>query len=144
MDGCFIDDEARFAFVSLFCSVMKLVLVVQYFIVWVHAPDSRCRKPILLYMLANFISFVMWWTSAFLIETLSDQVRYSIWFGAIGIEVAFNIALANNATVTFVRSHLPERLGLFTLIILGESVMGLFMITDDLVDAPGKIGWDNL
>ena len=98
----------------------------------------------MLYMLANFISFVMWWTSAFLIEELSDQARYSIWFGALAIEIAFNIALANNATVTFIRSHLPERLGLFTLIIIGESIMGLFDITDEIVDAPGKIGWDDL
>jgi len=124
--------------------VMKLILVGQYFVVWIHAPDSRSRRPILLYMLANFISFVMWWTSAFLIEELSDQARYSIWFGALAIEIAFNIALANNATVTFIRSHLPERLGLFTLIIIGESIMGLFDITDEIVDAPGKIGWDDL
>ncbi|KAI1291538.1 hypothetical protein EDD11_008853 [Mortierella claussenii] len=116
----------------------------QYFIVWLHAPDDRSRCPILFYMLANFVSFLMWWTSAFLIETLSDQARYSLWFSAIGIEVLANIILGNNITVTFVGSHLPERLGLFTLIILGESVMGLFMITDDLVDAPGKLGWDNL
>ncbi|KAG0295497.1 hypothetical protein BGZ96_011571 [Linnemannia gamsii] len=95
-------------------------------------------------MSANFVSFIMWWTSAFLIEFLSDQARYGIWFSAIGIEVLTNIALANNPTVSFVGSHLPERLGLFTLIILGESIMGLFMLTDDLVDAPGKLGWDNL
>lgn len=96
------------------------------------------------YMAANFVSFVMWWTSAFIIELLSDRARYGIWFSAIAIEVVTNIALANNATVSFVRSHLPERLGLFTLIILGESIMGLFVVTDDLVDAPGKLGWDNL
>ncbi|KAF9096637.1 hypothetical protein BGX23_010815 [Mortierella sp. AD031] len=120
------------------------VLVGQYFIVWIHAPDKRCRQPILYYMSANFVSFIMWWASAFLIEYLSDQARYGIWFSAIGIEVLTNIALANNPTVTFVGSHLPERLGLFTLIILGESVMGLFMLTDELVDAPGKLGWDNL
>ncbi|KAF9095358.1 hypothetical protein BGX27_001291 [Mortierella sp. AM989] len=75
---------------------------------------------------------------------LSDQARYGIWFSAIGIEVLAAISLTNNATVTFVGSYLTERLGLFTLIILGESIMGLFMITDDLVDAPGKLGWDNL
>ncbi|KAI8597532.1 bacterial low temperature requirement A protein-domain-containing protein [Dissophora ornata] len=129
---------------ALSYAVMKLVLVGQYFIVWIHAPDKRSRRPILFYMSANFISFIMWWTSAFLIGILSDQARYGIWFGAIGIEVLTNIALANNATVTFIGSHLPERLGLFTLIILGEGIMGLFMITDDLVDAPGKLGWDNL
>ncbi|KAI7830617.1 bacterial low temperature requirement A protein-domain-containing protein [Gamsiella multidivaricata] len=129
---------------ALSYAVMKLVLVGQYFIVWMHAPDARSRRPILLYMSTNFISFVMWWVSAFLIEMLSDQARYAIWFSAIGIEVLANVALANNATVTFVRSHLPERLGLFTLIILGESVMGLFIITDKLVDAPERLGWDNL
>ncbi|KAG0014190.1 hypothetical protein BGZ80_010591 [Entomortierella chlamydospora] len=129
---------------ALSYAVMKLVLVGQYFIVWIHAPNSRCRRPILLYMLANFISFVMWWTSAFLVEALSNQARYSIWFSAIGIEVLATIVLTNNATVTFIGSHLPERLGLFTLIILGESVMGIFMVTDDLVDAPRKLGWDNL
>ncbi|KAG0313025.1 hypothetical protein BGZ99_009143 [Dissophora globulifera] len=86
----------------------------------------------------------MWLTSGFLIEMLSDQARYGIWFSAIGIEVITNISLAKSATVTFTGSHLPERLGLFTLVILGESIMGLFMITDDLVDAPGKLGWDNL
>ncbi|KAG0305040.1 hypothetical protein BGZ98_004668 [Dissophora globulifera] len=95
-------------------------------------------------MLANFVSFIMWLTSGFLIGMLSDQARYGIWFSAIGIEVITNIALAKSATVTFTGSHLPERLGLFTLVILGESIMGLFMITDDLVDAPGKLGWDNL
>ncbi|KAF9578824.1 hypothetical protein BGW38_005186, partial [Lunasporangiospora selenospora] len=116
----------------------------QYFIVWIHAPDKRSRRPILLYMVANFISFVMWWASAFLIDMLSDQARYSIWFSAIGIEILVNIGLSNNDSVTFAGSHLPERLGLFTLIVLGESIMGLFMVTDDLVTAPGKLGWDNL
>ncbi|KAG9069128.1 hypothetical protein KI688_010023 [Linnemannia hyalina] len=120
------------------------VLVGQYFIVWIHAPDKKSRRPILYYMSANFVSFIMWWASAFLIEFLSDQARYAIWFSAIGIEVLTSIALAKNPTVSFNGSHLPERLGLFTLIILGESVMGLFMLTDDLVDAPGKLGWDNL
>ncbi|KAG0073560.1 hypothetical protein BGZ92_003798, partial [Podila epicladia] len=129
---------------ALSYAVMKLVLVGQYFIVWVHAPNKTSRRPIMFYMAANFVSFVLWWTSAFIIELLSDQARYSIWFGAIAIEVITNIALANNATVSFVRSHLPERLGLFTLIILGESIMGLFVVTDDLVDAPGKLSWDNL
>ncbi|KAF9150984.1 hypothetical protein BG015_007199 [Linnemannia schmuckeri] len=129
---------------ALSYAVMKLVLVGQYFIVWIHAPDKKSRRPILYYMSANFVSFIMWWASAFLIEFLSDQARYGIWFSAIGIEVLTNIALANNPTVSFVGSHLPERLGLFTLIILGESIMGLFMLTDDLVDAPGKLGWDNL
>ncbi|KAH7047995.1 bacterial low temperature requirement A protein-domain-containing protein [Linnemannia elongata] len=129
---------------ALSYAVMKLVLVGQYFIVWIHAPDKKSRRPILYYMSANFVSFIMWWASAFLIEFLSDQARYGIWFSAIGIEVLTNIALANNPTVSFAGSHLPERLGLFTLIILGESIMGLFMLTDELVDAPGKLGWDNL
>ncbi|KAF9181625.1 hypothetical protein BGZ51_005292 [Haplosporangium sp. Z 767] len=75
---------------------------------------------------------------------LTDQARYCIWLSAIGIEIVVNVALANNATVTFVGSRLPERLGLFTLIILGESIIGLFIITDELVDAPRKLGWDNL
>ncbi|CAO3563524.1 unnamed protein product [Mortierella alpina] len=129
---------------ALSYAVMKLVLVGQYFVVWLHAPDQRSRRPILFYMLANSVSFVMWWTSAFLIEVLSDQARYGIWFSAIAIEVVTNVALANEATVTFLGSHLPERLGLFTLIIIGESIMGLFMVTDELVDAPSKLGWDNL
>ncbi|KAF9926139.1 hypothetical protein FBU30_004215 [Linnemannia zychae] len=124
--------------------LFALVLVGQYFIVWIHAPDQKSRRPILYYMSANFISFIMWWASAFLIEYLSDQARYAIWFSAIGIEVLTNIALANNPTVTFIGSHLPERLGLFTLIILGESIMGLFILTGELVDEPGKLGWDNL
>ncbi|KAF9946850.1 hypothetical protein BGZ72_011090 [Mortierella alpina] len=129
---------------ALSYAVMKLVLVGQYFVVWLHAPDQRSRRPILFYMLANSVSFVMWWTSAFLIGVLSDEARYGIWFSAIAIEVVTNVALANEATVTFIGSHLPERLGLFTLIILGESIMGLFMVTDELVDAPSKLGWDNL
>ncbi|KAG0310743.1 hypothetical protein BGZ97_012335 [Linnemannia gamsii] len=129
---------------ALSYAVMKLVLVGQYFIVWIHAPDRKSRRPILYYMSSNFVSFIMWWTSAFLIEFLSDQARYGIWFSAIGIEVLTHLALAKNPTVSFVGSHLPERLGLFTLIILGESIMGLFMLTDELVDAPGKLGWDNL
>ncbi|KAG0248571.1 hypothetical protein BG011_010131 [Mortierella polycephala] len=130
--------------IQLFALVMKLVLVGQYFIVWMHAPDKRSRHPILCYMLANFVSFVMWWTSAFASAVLTDQARYCIWFGAIGIEIIVNVVLANNATVTFVGSHLPERLGLFTLIILGESIIGLFIITDELVDTPRKLGWDDL
>ncbi|KAF9978033.1 hypothetical protein BGZ73_003960 [Actinomortierella ambigua] len=51
--------------------------------------------------------------------------RYVMWYGSILIEVAILLIFGRRSSVTFAGSHLPERFALFTIIVLGESIIGL-------------------
>ncbi|KAG0260998.1 hypothetical protein DFQ27_003215 [Actinomortierella ambigua] len=51
--------------------------------------------------------------------------RYVMWYGSILIEVAVLLIFGRRSSVTFAGSHLPERFALFTIIVLGESIIGL-------------------
>ncbi|KAF9572722.1 hypothetical protein EC968_009537 [Mortierella alpina] len=51
--------------------------------------------------------------------------RYVMWYSTIVIEVAVLVSFGGRTSVTFAGSHLPERFALFTIIVLGENVIGL-------------------
>ncbi|KAF9190118.1 hypothetical protein BGZ51_008907 [Haplosporangium sp. Z 767] len=51
--------------------------------------------------------------------------RYVMWYFTIFIEVVVLMSFGRRTSVTFAGSHLPERFALFTIIVLGENVIGL-------------------
>lgn len=51
--------------------------------------------------------------------------RYVMWFSTIVVEVVVLIAFGRRTSVTFAGSHLPERFALFTIVVLGENIIGL-------------------
>lgn len=77
-------------------------------------------------------------TSTLLLSSLlfEPPVRYSIWAAALVLEFAIPFAnLRATRLIPIDRSHLPERFGLFTIIVLGEAVIAT-------ATGAGSVKWD--
>jgi low temperature requirement protein LtrA len=108
------------------CLFLRLLVVGLYAQTWLVAPDLRtlCRPWI-----AGFtLGAGMWTISLF----VSPTTRYLLWLLGLGIEMATPVVsnLDSNAPVQV--SHLPERFGLFTILVLGEVVLAVGTGTMDI------------
>jgi hypothetical protein len=107
--------------------IMKAVVLFEYsivFIVSLSAHFKSSRRPLGAYVAASTISIAMWGASL-LYQSQADMTkRYALWYTSIGMEILVHIYLQGNSRVSLAASHLGERFGLFTLIILGENCMG--------------------
>lgn len=100
----------------------RLVLIALYLRAWRHVPAAR---PITQrYALGYSISAGLWLISIF----VPDPLRFALWGLAILIDY-LSIPLSPFRPVRnylpLDNSHLPERFGLFTIIVLGEAVVGV-------------------
>ncbi|KAG0294669.1 hypothetical protein BGZ96_000694 [Linnemannia gamsii] len=105
--------------------VLKGVLAIEYGNVLFWAIRNRSKKsltPLLLQIGSNLLAMVVWGLS---LLSHSTAVRYILWYLTIIIEVAVLVSFGRRTSVTFAGSHLPERFALFTIIVLGENIIGL-------------------
>ncbi|KAK3834417.1 MAG: bacterial low temperature requirement A protein-domain-containing protein [Linnemannia elongata] len=105
--------------------VLKGVLAIEYGNVLFWAIRNRSKKsltPLLLQIGSNLLAMVVWGLS---ILSHNTTVRYIMWYSTIVIEVAVLVSFGRRTSVTFAGSHLPERFALFTIIVLGENIIGL-------------------
>ncbi|KAF9932203.1 hypothetical protein FBU30_008758 [Linnemannia zychae] len=105
--------------------VLKAVLVIEYCNVLFWAVRNRSKKslkPLLLQIGSNVLAMIVWGLS---ILTHSMIARYIMWYVTIIIEVVVLVSFGSRTSVTFAGSHLPERFALFTIIVLGENIIGL-------------------
>jgi low temperature requirement protein LtrA len=111
----------------IFNLVMKGVLLLEYsliFIVTLGAHFHSSRKPFATYVGVCVISILLWALSFKYQGTEQEGPRFALWYLSIVIELVAHVALQKNSRVSLAASHLGERFGLFTLIILGENCMG--------------------
>ncbi|KAI8387046.1 bacterial low temperature requirement A protein-domain-containing protein [Blakeslea trispora] len=103
---------------------LKGVLALEYFVVLIVAllTKSKSRIALSLYVAANLISIALWASS---IVILGASIHRILWFLAILIEVLVNVIVRSDKSLSWAASHLAERLGLLSLIVLGENLMGL-------------------
>lgn len=121
--------------------VMKAVNLVQYsiiFIVSLGAHFKSSRRPLGAYVAASAISIILWGISLLYLppEGIPNDPnavkRYALWYISIGLELIVYMVLQTNSRVSLAASHLGERFGLFTLIILGENCMGFITTVAEL------------
>lgn len=96
---------------------VRLLLVAQYARVARHAPLAR---PLALRYATGFtLAASLWLVSVF----VPPEARIALWVVAMVIDVGTPLtARALQAKLPLSTSHLPERMGLFTIIVLGEAV----------------------
>jgi low temperature requirement protein LtrA len=105
---------------------MRFILIVEYIRVYKSSiiETSLSPKPLIKRYIFGFsIGAMVWFISAFV--TTSD-IRIELWIIGLIIDFATPIT-AGKLHSQFAPniSHLPERMGLFTLIVLGESVVSI-------------------
>jgi low temperature requirement protein LtrA len=100
-------------------AVLRLVLVAQYFRAR-QLPDARSLTT--RYIGGHGGAALMWLASAF----IPAPARYALWAAAFVIDLGTPwLALPHTIKVPPNPAHLPERFGLFTLILLGEAVIAV-------------------
>jgi low temperature requirement protein LtrA len=113
-----LDSRASAGFAAAYAAV-RFVLVAQYFRAR-HVPGAR---PLTMrYLLGHGTAAVLWLASAL----VPAPVRFWIWAAAFAIDLGTPwLAVRHSVNAPPDAAHLPERFGLFTLILLGESVVAV-------------------
>jgi low temperature requirement protein LtrA len=98
-------------------AVARWLLVAMYWRAYRHVPDTRL---LVRGYLIGFGAAALLWTAAIFVP---DQARFVVWAVALGIDLATPwVMRREQAKVPLDVSHLPERFGLFTILVLGESI----------------------
>jgi low temperature requirement protein LtrA len=99
--------------------VGRAVLLLLHVRAWRHVPDAR--STISVYLGATAVSAVLWATSL----AVGGSARWWLWAAAVAVDAAGPVVATwreDNAPLH--REHLPERFGLFIILVLGEAVGG--------------------
>lgn len=112
-------NQASIGFALSYVAV-RIILIIQYILAGKHVPAARA--------LTN--RFSRGFTTAATIWLLSTLVplpwRFAVWILAMAVDFATPMTAGKiHVQVAPHQSHLPERFGLFTLIVLGESVVAV-------------------
>jgi len=98
----------------------RLILVGLYLRAWWHVRDSR--GTITVYLTSTGVSATLWAVSLL----VPAPVRYVLWGVAVLVEAAAPfVATWRGNTAPLHIEHLPERFGLFVILVLGEVVAGI-------------------
>jgi low temperature requirement protein LtrA len=107
--------DAPFVFCYVF---VRVVLIALYIRAAYHVPLAR--NFCLQYVYGFGFAAVLWLASLL----AAPPIRYWTWAAALAAELLTPFLNINNTKTTpFDQSHIPERFGLFTIIVLGEAVI---------------------
>jgi low temperature requirement protein LtrA len=101
-------------------ALLRVDIVALY--AWAWRTDPHLRVLARKHTLGLGLGLVVWLASL----ALGEPARYMVWALAIACDLATGVAVYRGAAdVPRQRSHMPERFGLFTLIVLGESIIAV-------------------
>ncbi|KAH0559892.1 hypothetical protein GP486_003589 [Trichoglossum hirsutum] len=130
-----------FKTLTLLLLVSSALLAVQYTIVVAFVARKRKETIIpLLFIVAIFaIASVVYLWLFFSFNSEKNDKRYYVWYVFLAIQTIAVMGVSVRwRSLSFKRTHLAERLGLLTLIILGE---GVIVLTKSLNYIVGEDGW---
>ncbi len=114
--------EGRGTQFAVSLAVFRLLVAISYLRVRLALPEARALANRMMYLMV--VSAGIWLLST----TVEGNVRRAFWAVAIVLELAVPFLPSSRkrmATVPLQLDHLPERFGLFTIIVLGETVLAV-------------------
>jgi low temperature requirement protein LtrA len=113
------DSRSTLAF-AVGYALARALLVVMYFRAYRHVPETR--ELVKGYVAGFGLATAVWVAAIF----VPESVRFSLWAVALVIDLATPwVMRREQAKVPLDVSHLPERFGLFTILVLGESIAAI-------------------
>jgi low temperature requirement protein LtrA len=99
---------------------LRALLIAAY--LWHASTDPQARSLCLRYAFGFSVGASIWLASL----AVPAAIRWTVWICALGVEIVTPvIAHVRTTRVPLHTSHMPERFGLFTLIVLGEAVLAV-------------------
>jgi low temperature requirement protein LtrA len=112
----------------------RLLLLALYARAYRHVKDAR--PTIVIYLLGTGSGATLWAASL----AVSGSIRYALWAAGILVEAAAPIvATKRGGGVPLHLDHLPERFGMFVILVLGESVASVALGVHDTHWAPASV-----
>jgi low temperature requirement protein LtrA len=106
-------------------AVVRALFVVLYARAWVHVPAAR---PLVNVYIAAFTGSILVWLASL---AFAAPARYGFWTAALLLDLVTPLLSAERIRLVPIHaSHIPERLGLFTIIVFGETVLGVVIGTE--------------
>jgi low temperature requirement protein LtrA len=103
-------------------AVSRILLLVMYWRAYRHVGETRALTKG--YLIGFGLAAVVWTASAF----VGEETRVVLWAVALTIDLATPwVMRIEQARVPLDVSHLPERFGLFTILVLGETISAVVM-----------------
>lgn len=122
------DSRSTLAF-AIGYAMARALLVVMYYRAYRHVPETR--ELVRGYVTGFGVATLVWIVAIVVPET----ARFSLWAVALAIDLATPwVMRREQARVPLDVSHLPERFGLFTILVLGESIAAI-------VDGLTHVSW---
>lgn len=113
-------DEAAGRWFALGYVLIRVVLIAGYVRAWRHVPQARPTAR--LYLIGHVLGATFWLVSL----AFPAPVRFWLWGVGVLVDVVWPTAAARlKDAVPLHLEHLPERFGLFVILVLGESVAGV-------------------
>jgi low temperature requirement protein LtrA len=101
-------------------AAMRIILLVLYARVMRHVPEAR--ELVRGYLIGFGAAAVLWITSIW----VPEPARFWLWGAGFVIDLATPYVMRRaQAAVPLDASHLPERFGLFTILVLGETIVAV-------------------
>ncbi|WP_067501233.1 low temperature requirement protein A [Actinoplanes sp. TFC3] len=97
--------------------IIRLALITGYVRAWRHVPDARATAR--LYLIGHSLGAAIWLVSL----AVAEPARYWLWGAGVLVDLVWPTAAARlKNAIPLHLEHLPERFGLFVILVLGESV----------------------
>lgn len=100
----------------------RVMLIALHFRAWHHVAEARDNTAI--YLTGTIFSALCWAVSI----PMEGFARYALWAVGIAVEAAAPLVATKwGAAIPLHLEHLPERFGLFVILVLGESVSAIVL-----------------
>lgn len=136
VDGVGVEAGNAAGFVLAYAA-MRLLLMGLFLRARRHVP-ADLRPFVVRYAAGNALGAVIWLSSLL----VPEPGRYAVWAVGLFVELLapiLAVGTLSNPRVSFHPRHIPERYGLFTIIVLGESVLAVALGTADTDWAPAAL-----
>jgi low temperature requirement protein LtrA len=127
-------DETTSLWFALAYVALRLVLIAGYLRAWRHVPDAR--RTIRPYLVAHVAGAAVWLISL----AVPTPGRYWLWGAGVAVDLLGpTVAARLKDGIPLHTEHLPERFGLFVILVLGESVAAVVAGVHDGGWKPGVV-----
>ena len=136
--------------IALVLMVSRVVLLIQYAtVLWFVKSFKKTLLPLSLMMLlylCTSMAFLATYLDGLSVPTGQwDGLKHVVvWYGVIAVEAILVIVISSTWRIlSFKHTHLVERVGLLTLIIMGEGIIGLTKSTAYMLSGTNISVWAN-